>query len=220
MKRANSKTKPDLNELLIGFEQLVLEFPYLIHCFRIGLGAVYALKQARKHRHRERRTWRQADVSKLLPETLLMINQIRSDTAEGTWLAGFYFNAALMRIDAFYERSLRCLITECQDENQTIPELKGKNGKKAKDASADELAKVIRRRFLRYPGVADFERSSLGQVRREVIRLKHFCLGQPPENSVTQEVAARALKDLLVLLHCKPIQEFLRVTYGGKAPTP
>jgi hypothetical protein len=94
-----------------------------------------------------------------------------------------------MRIDAFYERTLRSLVKECQsDDNPVIAELCGadKGPTAARRANIYGLAFVVDQRLLGATrGIVGFRCDHLELVQKEVNRLKHDVLGQPPAGDGT-----------------------------------
>lgn len=155
---------------------LCSDVPSLAHTWRFGLGEVYALAVGLPQ-HKERGTYTVHDAPQHVAQCVDVTEQLRSgQLVDPVWLSGFHFNSALMRIDAFYERSLRSLVPECQNSHPAvIPELRSKPYDKPHLLGQYILAKVVDVRFL---GSCSFKRAKLAAIHQEVIRLKHDVEGQ------------------------------------------
>ena len=96
------------------------------------------------------------------------------------WLRGFFYNAAIMRLDAAWERSLLVVLRDT-----------------SKKANGPELYKKL---CQSEPTLPDYDNSIFKQVRREVNALKHNDEG--PSEDIREEPAIlrKGLEELLSLL--------------------
>lgn len=104
-----------------------------------------------------------------------------------SWLRGFFYNAAVMRLDAAWERSLRVIL------NKTT--MKG---------NLEELYKCLR---TKEPTLPEYEQAICKQVRAEVGFLKHQDTGPSEDMRERPEVVRDGLKQLVDLLHRKRLLE-------------
>jgi len=96
---------------------------------------------------------------------------------DGRWLAGYYFNSALLRIAASYHQTLKAIT----GQDKYVPALI----------------------LLVSPA---FRHASLDEVHREVNRLKHGDEGIDPGRSVTFDQAVDALGELIDLIRAQKAQ--------------
>jgi hypothetical protein len=90
--------------------QLGQSCPKFAHEFRFLAGAVFALASAEKMGHKNRASYVDTDRPRLLVELNAVFNAIGcGKTPPKQWKAGFYYNAAIMRIAACYERLLKAV---------------------------------------------------------------------------------------------------------------
>jgi hypothetical protein len=204
--------------LIETIASLCSDVPRLAHMWRFGLGAVYALSEG-VHHHKERGEYTHADASGHVMQCADVAAQLRGGRpVDETWISGFLINSALMRIDAFYERSLRSLVPESQrDMPIVIPELRSTPVMKPHLLGQDKLAAVVDARFLSH---TSFKRNKLRAVHEEVIRLKHDVEGQLVTGALTTSDATEALSEVLCLLRRTEILDFLKKQYTGSEPPP
>jgi|ERR1022692_1157430 hypothetical protein len=135
------------------------------------LGAVYALIQT-KHHHFADREGRPIDI-KHVAQRAAQIAKGRVRTT-GQWIAGFYFNNALFRTAAVYDRVLKIVV-----------------GKAAK------VDKLRREAQILYP---HWTCSKLGLVNSQVNDLKHTPRGVHDQRTVTYDDCVAAIGELLDLI--------------------
>jgi hypothetical protein len=147
--------------------ELMSELLALNEPLDLALGAVHALIEARKHNYRDRK-W------PLPPRYYIKVRKLAEDLSRGRqlddkpWLAGFYFNSALLRIAAVYHDVLK-LHT-------------GRRG------YVRELLPLVS---------PPFDHGSLDKVHEEVNKLKHQPQGVGQGRGVRFEEAIAALGELI-----------------------
>jgi hypothetical protein len=97
------------------------------------------------------------------------------------WLRGFFYNAAVMRLDAAWERSLRVILKDT-----------------TKKGNLRELYNKLRGSE---PTLPEYDDSICNQVRNEVNDLKHQDKGPSEDIRENPEVLREGLKQLLDLLN-------------------
>ena len=186
-----------LRNCLSRVETLMREAPDLVHTWRFALGIVYALLQrVEAGRSDETRTLNENDF---LPRTRDLLQQVRDDAAvEPEWLAGFWYNAAIMRTDALYERCFRALLQETEKANaaKLYGDLYGKFSTEMDQAMASSYGMSLWR-----------------DIRCEVNSLKHFTFGADPFIRMKTERAILALEQLFSLLTSAQPQAKLELLY-------
>lgn len=204
-----------VESLIEKISSLCTDVPRLAHMWRFGLGAVYALSECLHHK--ERGTYAPGDAHGHVAQCVDVAAQLLSrQPVDKIWISGFLFNSALMRIDAFYERSLRSLILESQRDTPIVkPELGSKLVKKPHFLGEYKLAQIVDARLLNH---APFKREKLRAVHEEVIRLKHDVEGQLVSGSITVADATEALSEVLNLLLTTEILNFLKSRYPCPEP--
>ena len=101
----------DPRDLLNRVKTLSSEFPKLTHTFSFMIGAVYSLRKADEKGHRHRATYDETDRIEHNQRLHEIIDAVAVDEIpEPVWIAGFYYNAAIMRIDACHERFLKAML--------------------------------------------------------------------------------------------------------------
>lgn len=95
---------PGTERLLGRVKELSKSYPALAHELRFAVGAIWALNQASKN-HKDRASYAERDRKGHLDELQEVIKAIQQgEQPTPKWMAGFYYNAAIMRIDACRER--------------------------------------------------------------------------------------------------------------------
>jgi hypothetical protein len=96
---------------LTRLEALSREVPELAHTFSFMVGAVYSLREARARGHRDRADYAETDRADHLRRLHAVVAALSDDgSPQPVWIAGFYYNSAIMRIDACYERFLKAML--------------------------------------------------------------------------------------------------------------
>ena len=105
-------TIEDIHEFLNSIKNLIDEVPALIHTWRFAVGAVYAM---REYQRLFLQSSPPVNLSEecYIEETITMLHEIRNNNQPaGNWLRGFFYNAAVMRTDAFFERVFKAILNE------------------------------------------------------------------------------------------------------------
>lgn len=135
----------------------------------IVLGAIYALKRASELRYIDRQgalgQWYYNKV-----QELAMKASQGDEIKDSPWVAGFYFNSALLRIAAAYHQVLKLITVK----NETVAKLR--------ESIADKN-----------------KRMNLDSVHDEVNKIKHNITGVGPIRSVKMDQAVAAIEELLGL---------------------
>jgi len=188
----------DLRDLLKRVKALSSDFPKLTHTFNFMIGAVYSLREAHGKGHRHRATYDETDRTQHLRRLHVAIDAVAADaTPEPVWIAGFFYNTAIMRIDACHERFLKAML-----EAAGVKQQKPKKGEAKTEAWATQLERTL---GLDPP----LARQYLALVRQEVNKLKHKLYGQEPSHALARPeqndlVNATAAIDELVALMERP----------------
>lgn len=159
-------------------EQLAKAGSEHVHLCRFIAGVAYALDRygrlAAVAPKQERSDEFYAD------ETLqLLMAMSRAVDPPANWLRGFFYNAAIMRLDAAWERSLRTILRDTT----------GANGRTLYGRLRDAE-----------PTLPAYNDSVFKQVRKEVNALKHRDQGASEDIREKPEVVQQGLKELLTLL--------------------
>lgn len=203
----------DLRDLLKRVKALSSEFPKLTHTFNFMVGAVYSLREAHGQGHRDRATYDETDRTEHLRRLHEAIDAVAADaTPEPVWIAGFYYNAAVMRIDACHERLLKAML-----EAAGVQPEKAKGGEAETEAWAKQLETTLRLD----PPLA---RQHLALVRKEVNKLKHklygqelsHALGRPEQNDLVNATAA--INELVALMERPEIRSRLTESFAELPP--
>ena len=150
-----------------------------IHLWRMIAGAVFAVKKYNDLKS----TWPKSDQTNEFykAEALEVLTSIQANTEPpGSWLRGFYYNAAVMRLDAAWERSIRIILSYSRQRD-----------------GAPELYKRLRKIESHLP---KYNKSQFRLIRDEVNALKHAKHGAAEQIRERPEILDGALEDLLTLL--------------------
>lgn len=159
-------------------ENLISNSPEHIHLWRFIAGAVFALQTYDNLAER----WSKSEQSDefYAQEALDVLSSLRSNTTpSANWQRGFFYNAAVMRLDAAWERSLRIILAEPND--------------------GDGPGLYERLRSME-AGMAAYDDSRFSRVRKEVNGLKHQVQGAREAIREQPEILRGCLQDLLVLI--------------------
>jgi len=209
-----SDRRSQIRLLFSQLSELIDKHPYLVHSWRFAVGALYALDKSYQY-HVERSSYTQPDIH--LTQVRQVISQIYMEQSpDQIWLAGFHFNAALMRIAALYERSLRSLLSESKyNEKITVIRKGAPKDIKISEAHVNELAPIVQERLFKS---AHIKITAAGKIRKEVNKLKHQVLGVLPQDAVTMEEAIEALREIMDLLCSPQSEQALTKLYGAMVP--
>ena len=165
-------------DAISALETLIHNAPEHIHLWRFIEGAVFALQSYDDLAVRSSKSEQTDEFYR--NEAVEMLMNLRSNTPPPpNWLRGFFYNAAVMRLDAAWERSMRIILAEPND--------------------GDGPGLYERLRHTK-AGMAAYDDSRFSRVRKEVNALKHQ--GQGARDAIREqpEVLRGCLQDLLVLL--------------------
>ena len=203
----------ELDDLLKRMKVLSSEFPQLTHTFNFMLGAVYSLREACGRDHRSRYTYDETDRPKHLRRLHEAIDAVAVGALpEPGWIAGFFYNAAIMRIDSCYERFLKAIIKAA--------------GAKLKEPTKSESAIDVWAKQLEDELNLDpkLTRQHLKSVRDEVNNLKHKLYGHQPSKIMVREEkndlinATAALNDLVALMERSEIRPLFAYKFANLPP--
>lgn len=200
-KRPERITIEDIHEFLNSIKKLIDEVPALIHAWRFAVGTVYAMAEYQ-------RLFLQFPAPKNPPEecyieeTITMLHEIRNNNqpAEQNWLRGFFYNAAVMRTDAFFERAFKAILKE----------------KEKNISNGPKLYEKMKKKFPEHFQLC-YDQSFFGQIRKEVNALKHDVGGVEPNDREKQMVLLNALKELLKILQDDKILKELKTNFRGQS---
>lgn len=181
--------------MLVALGDLVAAVPELIHLWRFLCGAAYAVIEYERLAQIPAGIRAEDDY---VHETMALLRTLPiGGVLPAAWLRGFYYNAAVMRADASWERSLKALLN---------------------DHSKNDGPALYRRARNDLPSLfsAPYRDSSFAKVRHEVNALKHRLGGVPPLNREQPEVVISALQELFGLLTNQQALSCLRNLYFGK----
>ena len=180
----------------------------LAHTFRFLATAITSLHEAELHGYKDRSTYTDPDRARHFQELLDFFAAVRSGVhPTDQWIAGFYYNASIMRIDACYERLLVAL-------GQALGMVQPP--KKSIKSKTDAYAEAVEGKLgLTVP----FKRAKLELNRKEVNRLKHALFGQQAQDSTGDDLgnAFSAIEQLLAILEDNAVRRQLKLAYPGLA---
>jgi len=150
-----------------------------IHLWRFVAGVVFALD------HYDLLSKRYPSSAKPRSYKSESLNLLRAISAgaepPGNWQRGFFYNSAIMRLDAAWERSIHAIL----------------NSPETKQLSAKQLWRDLRRIE---PSLPAYDKSKFKPVRDEVNALKHDVGGAPEPIRERPDVLREGLEALLLLL--------------------
>jgi len=184
----------NLLELANNLKKRLSDVPELVHEWRFLSGVVYALdKYNQISDHSQAKN--SVDKKAYIGETEDVISSIlKKQEPPVGWLRGFYYNAALMRLDATYERFFKAYLDGKYNEHEECPK-----SKKSK-LDGPVMYEKIRKEFSSLFQEEKYEDSNFHKVRTTVNNLKHDIGGADPMKREQPEVLHRALTELLDFL--------------------
>jgi hypothetical protein len=201
------------NQLLERVKKLSKACPKLSHTFRFLTSAILALHKSETLGHKNRAEYAEADRVEHNKELLSTIDDLqRGILPNDRWMAGFYYNAAVMRIDACYERLLKAMPKRSTGDV---------SNPSRHESKTNRLARGVETYFgLRYP---HFARQKLEANRDEVNNLKHGLFGQPVADAKSRgtgdiENAKAAVDELLEMMEHGQVLAMLESRYARDAP--
>ena len=185
-----------LKHFLREIRGLLDDYPRLTHTWRFMASAVWAIG----HYYAADAVQPPRDIAEdaYVEDTKTNIAALIEDKAVSQdWERGFWFNSAIMRLDALWERLFKLFVP--QGVNCNGPSL---------------YALVQARMATRCTHT--YEDSSFGRVRQIVNQLKHETGGAHPNIRENRELPMRTVEDLLVVIRDKALSASLKSI--GKGP--
>lgn len=186
----------------------------LTHTFNFILGAMMSIREARRLGHKDRADYDESDRTGHLNRFHRAINAVNDGQApDNDWMAGFYYNAAMMRIDACHERFLKAVLEAVGEDPEKVTT-------NSNEQKTDALARKVEQVLL----LAPLSREHLKWTRREVNNLKHQIFGHQPHHvkdrpdSSDIDNATAAIEELLILIENDQIQAKLREEFSDTPP--
>lgn len=203
----------DTKKLLERISRLAQSCPELAHTYRFAAGAVFALASAYELGHRNRASYKEVDCLRHLDDLKEVCDSVSNGAAPpAQWQAGFYYNAAIMRIAACYERLLKAVIEAI---NSTPPKTSCR-----RSSTTEQMAKWVENGLQ----TGSLERTHLESVRREVNNLKHGLFGQGVPDAWQRinvddlSNACAALSELLAIVENQKILSCIKSKYTSLPP--
>ena len=185
----------DLSGSLQIIKKCLADFPELVHCWRFLTGVVYALEQYYQLCKYQPSTVQISDEREYVAQTDNVLTSIlNSQIPSVSWLRGLYYNAALMRLDAAYERFFKSYLEGKYNEKENCSLCR------RSQIDGPLLYGKIRKEFGSLFPEMKCEDSNFGKVRRAVNSLKHFVGGADLTEREQPDVMYRALIDLVAFL--------------------
>lgn len=185
------ESNTELNCFLREIRVLVNIYPKLTHSWRFAASAVWAMRQyylipaAQLLPPQGFNEDRYVQETKTDIDALLVNRDLSQD-----WMRGFWFNAAIMRLDALWERCFKLFVSP--DYDYDGPCL---------------YALVQAQRAT--PSSEEYKYSSFGQVRKIVNSLKHKTGGAKPEIREDRDLPMNMLRDLLAVIRDRSLKATL-----------
>jgi hypothetical protein len=193
----SSDSHSDLFAVVDSIQTLLSNVSQLAHSWRFLSGVVFAL--VKYHQLADYSTRHELSEEEYVQETSKTLTQIKEKEAPvGNWLRGFYYNAALMRLDAAYERFFKACLSPGSE----------------KDKGPDLYRKIIKRFPSSFSGKL-YQESLFCEVRHEVNSLKHFPGGADPMEREKPDRLHRALTELVTFLKMPDVTDELRKKFSG-----
>jgi hypothetical protein len=201
----------DLSSVAETIRTQLSAVPELVHFWRFLAGVLYALSRHDKLADSYSST-NVPSANEYIQETNELLSSILEKRPPNRgWLKGFYYNAALMRLDACYERSFRAYL------DSSLKKRDGKCPSCGKDKiDGPYLYEKIRNDFGSLFPEKAYEKSNFGRVRHEVNGLKHYEGGAEITEREQSAVLHAALTELTAFLKHQKLTEGLIKKFSGK----
>lgn len=204
----SEETYSDLSEEVLSIEKSLSDVGELVHSWRFLTGVVYALNQYHLVAN-QCPPGKTENEEAYIQETHKILSRVLGRPYPyDRWLRGFYYNAALMRLDACYERLFRAYLRDKLGERK-CPKCK------KPEIDGQELYKQIRNEFSSL-FTKNFDDSSFGKVRREVNSLKHLVGGADPAQREKPKLLYSALKELIDFIRNPDVVKKLKENFSGR----
>lgn len=168
-----------LTAYLKDIRKLVSDYPALTHTWRFATSAVLAAGSYyaadEKHPPKANR-----NEDSFIEDTIENIDAVLAGNGVSLdWVRGFWFNAAVMRLDSLWERLFKLFVP---------PEV---------DCNGPSLYRLVQARSSCL--VLPYQASSFGLVREVVNKLKHEPGGAEVDNRESRDLPLKALADFLAV---------------------
>jgi hypothetical protein len=198
-----------LHAACISIQCLIHDVPDLIHTWRFLIGSVYALQQRVRIGTSDESKPPISDNA-FIDRTNVLLNQILTGgQVEREWEAGFWYNAAVIRIDACYERIFRALLSENLPPAENDPQEKVRGARKLWEALQNKAGFTL---VLPYA----YLNSNWKVLRDEVNSIKHWRFGASRTVRMDTERTVRALEELLEILNKPACRDLLQSKFATK----
>lgn len=195
---SDQRGSPLRPELFAQVYTLVREAPALVHTWRFAAGALFALSEW--YRLAEKAPQVHHNEEDYISDTERLLGAIRDGVPpNGEWLRAFHYNAAVMRIDALYERLFRAVLGDTPK------------------ADGPTLYSSLQTRYPRL--LPDpYKQSPFASVRKEVNSLKHDVGGAAPQLRERITSLCAALEYLFAFVSDREVKALLQREYGHRKP--
>ncbi len=189
------RTVYDLSDDL---QHLLTEVPELVHSWRFLTGVVYALQQY--YQIVDRCPRQNLPDKEYIEETTKVLSLIKEERLpDDNWLRGFFYNAAVMRLHAAYERFFKVYLSPDFDEQH-----------------GDVLYKEIQKKFPSSFPKGRYEDSLFGEIGHEVNSLKHFPGGVDLLEREQPDLLHQGLTKLVAFLKLPDVVNELQTKFKGR----
>ena len=200
----SKENHPALSNLVQSIKKSFSDIPGLVHSWRFLAGVVYALEQYYQIADHYPPTMI-TDEKEYIRETDDVLAHILEKYYENrNWARGFYYNAAVMRLDACYERIFKAYLGSFNNEEESKCLMCGRN-----KIDGPFLYKKISRDFSLLFSEKQYENSNFGKIRKEVNSLKHYEGGADLTEREQPELLHRALVELVAFITDPKVTEEL-----------
>lgn len=185
-----------LRRILEDLRKIQKKYPDLIHSWRFAVASVYALHHY--YAAAERAPQRRGNESKYVAKTQALITALlENQPPDSDWERGLWFNSAIMRLDAFWERIFKLLLPV------------------GVDCKGPTLYLLVQQ-SLKKPMTISYKESSFGKIRAKVNQLKHEPGGVSPDAREDPDLPLQALEDMLHVLRDEMARKKLRTFKSGR----
>ena len=188
----------ELNCFLREIRELVDIYPRLTHSWRFAVSTVWAMRHYYAAHAAQPPPPQGFDENEYVQDTKTNIDVLLANKdVSQDWVRGFWFNAAIMRLDALWERCFKVFFpADCRLDGPCL------------------YALIQARRAT--PSSARYEDSNFGKVRTIVNQLKHETCGAAPGIRENQDLPMNMVKDLLAVIRDRTLKTSLESL--GKGP--
>jgi hypothetical protein len=197
----------DLSAVVEAIKKTLTDIPGLVHSWRFLAGVVYALNQYYQM-NVQCPSANIADECEYVSETDDVLSHIlEKGHPNPNWVRGFYYNAAVMRLDACYERIFKAYLDLREQIKCSCCEKNLIDGPYLYERIKNEFGSLFS---------LTYEESNFGKVRHEVNSLKHFEGGADREERELPELLHRSLAELVSFLRDPKVNNKLIEKFSEK----